>query len=69
MHDNAVDLNLFKVFLSVYQHRSITVAADVLGLTQPGVSGVLKRLQQQLGVQLFIRSGRGIAPPLIKLTS
>lgn len=62
MHDNAVDLNLFKVFLSVYQHRSITVAADVLGLTQPGVSGVLKRLQQQLGVQLFIRSGRGIAP-------
>ncbi len=60
--DNNIDLNLLKVFLSVYQHRSITVAAEVLGLTQPGVSGVLKRLQQQLGIQLFIRSGRGIAP-------
>ncbi|MEF1173036.1 LysR family transcriptional regulator [Vibrio sinaloensis] len=62
MNDAPIDLNLFKVFLNVYQHRSITVAADVMGLTQPGVSGVLKRLQQQLGVQLFIRSGRGIAP-------
>ncbi|MCG9726471.1 LysR family transcriptional regulator [Vibrio brasiliensis] len=57
-----IDLNLLKIFISVYQHRSITIAAEALGLTQPGVSGVLKRLQQQLGVQLFVRSGRGIAP-------
>ncbi len=31
-------------------------------MTQPGVSGLLKRLQQQVGSQLFVRSGRGIAP-------
>ncbi|WP_028115102.1 LysR family transcriptional regulator [Ferrimonas senticii] len=55
-----IDLNLLRVFIAVYQHSSITIAAETLGLTQPGVSGVLKRLQQQLGVQLFVRSGRGI---------
>ncbi len=57
-----MDLNLLKVFLAVYRYRSITLAAEEMGMTQPGVSGLLKRLQQQLGVQLFVRSGRGIAP-------
>ncbi|MFA0414427.1 LysR family transcriptional regulator [Vibrio renipiscarius] len=57
-----IDLNLLKVFVVVYRHQSITLAADEMGLTQPGVSGLLKRLQQQVGSQLFVRSGRGIAP-------
>jgi DNA-binding transcriptional LysR family regulator len=56
------DLNLMRVFLTVYRFQSITVAAEVLDLTQPGVSGALKRLQNQLGQQLFVRDGRGIAP-------
>ncbi|WP_261884257.1 LysR family transcriptional regulator [Vibrio pelagius] len=56
------DLNLLRVFSAVYRHQSITLAADEMGMTQPGVSGLLKRLQQQVGCQLFIRSGRGIAP-------
>lgn len=57
-----IDLNLLKVFVVVYRHQSITLAAEEMGLTQPGVSGLLKRLQQQVGSQLFIRSGRGIIP-------
>lgn len=57
-----VDLNLLKVFLSVYDHRSITLTAEELDMTQPGVSGLIKRLQNQLGVELFVRSGRGIVP-------
>ncbi|WP_367989034.1 LysR family transcriptional regulator [Vibrio sp. NTOU-M3] len=59
---NNLDLNLLKVFVAVYRHQSITLAAEQLGLTQPGVSGLLKRLQQQVGSQLFVRAGRGIAP-------
>ncbi len=59
---NHLDLNLLKVFVAVYRHQSITMAAEEMGLTQPGVSGLLKRLQQQVGSQLFVRSGRGIAP-------
>lgn len=57
-----LDLNLLKVFVSVYRHGSITLAAEEMGLTQPGVSGLLKRLQSQVGNPLFVRSGRGIAP-------
>lgn len=57
-----MDLNLLKVFVAVYRHRSITLAAEEIGMTQPGVSGLLKRLHHQLGVQLFVRSGRGIVP-------
>lgn len=59
---NDLDLNLLKVFIAVYRHQSITLAAEEMGMTQPGVSGLLKRLQQQVGSQLFVRSGRGIAP-------
>ncbi|MCL1123006.1 LysR family transcriptional regulator [Shewanella surugensis] len=59
---NKLDLNLLTVFIAVYRHCSITLAAEEMGLTQPGVSGLLKRLQQQVGVELFVRSGRGIVP-------
>ncbi|MGF1768176.1 LysR family transcriptional regulator [Enterovibrio makurazakiensis] len=60
--DSKLDLNLLSVFLDVYRLRSITLAADALNMTQPGVSGALKRLQQQMGVELFVREGRGISP-------
>ncbi len=62
MNASDFDLNLMRVFVTVYRYQSITVAAEVLNLTQPGVSGALKRLQAQLGEQLFVRDGRGIAP-------
>ncbi|WP_070965799.1 LysR family transcriptional regulator [Vibrio sonorensis] len=60
--ENKLDLNLLRVCEAVYRNGSITLAAEEFGLTQPAVSGLLKRLQAQLGIQLFVRSGRGIAP-------
>ena len=60
--EKKLDLKLLEVFLEVFHLRSITQAADALGMTQPGVSGALKRLQQQLGTELFVREGRGISP-------
>ncbi|CAK2650264.1 Transcriptional regulators, LysR family [Vibrio crassostreae] len=57
-----LDLNLLNVFLEVYRLKSITLASESLGMTQPGVSGALKRLQSQLDTDLFIREGRGIIP-------
>jgi len=59
---NNIDLNLLTVFLEVYRFRSITQAAESLDMTQPGVSGALKRLQNKLGTELFVREGRGISP-------
>ncbi|CAH0991239.1 HTH-type transcriptional regulator LeuO [Sinobacterium norvegicum] len=62
MLTNRVDLNLLTTFLEVYRLNSITLAAEALDTTQPTVSGILKRLSEQLGEQLFVREGRGIAP-------
>ncbi|MGR5348968.1 LysR family transcriptional regulator [Vibrio mediterranei] len=57
-----MDLNLLSTFSAVYRHRSITLAAEELNLTQPAVSAALKRLEGVVGKALFVRSGRGIAP-------
>lgn len=55
-----MNLNLFAVFMEVYHHQSITMAAQHLNVTQAAVSGSIKRLSERCGQDLFIRSGRGI---------
>ncbi|MPW37336.1 LysR family transcriptional regulator [Vibrio sp. B1Z05] len=57
-----MDLNLFTTFLSVYKHKSITLASEELDLSQPAVSAALKRLELVVGKALFVREGRGIVP-------
>lgn len=56
------DLNLLRVFISAYQTESVTKAAEQLDLTQSAVSNALARLKEQVGGDLFIRTGRGIKP-------
>ncbi|TMR03848.1 LysR family transcriptional regulator [Actinomadura soli] len=41
---------------------SISKAAARLGLTQPAVSTMLRRVESHLGVQLFVRSPEGVTP-------
>ncbi|GAA4240623.1 LysR family transcriptional regulator [Actinomadura meridiana] len=41
---------------------SISKAAARLGLTQPAVSTMLRRVETHLGVQLFVRSPEGVTP-------
>ncbi len=62
MNEHRGDLNLITVFLEVFRQRSITRAAEALDLTQPAVSAALKRFREQVGTDLFVRDGRGIAP-------
>ncbi|MGR5119873.1 LysR family transcriptional regulator [Vibrio astriarenae] len=57
-----VNWNQFAIFIEVYRLQSISRAAEVLNMSQPGVSNALRRLQAGLGVDLFVRKGRGIAP-------
>lgn len=52
---NTTDLSLF---VQIAQTASITTAAKQAGITTAAASSALKRLEQQLGVQLFIRSTR-----------
>lgn len=44
------------------QHRSILRAAEAANLTQPAASKLLSELEQTLGVTLFERLPRGVAP-------
>lgn len=47
-----------QVFVQVAEWRSFSRAADRLFLSQPAVSGHIKELERDLGVELFERKGR-----------
>jgi DNA-binding transcriptional LysR family regulator len=57
-----VDLNLLVVFDALFDQRSVSRAAERLGVTQPTVSGLLKRLRHTFSDQLFLRTSHGILP-------
>jgi DNA-binding transcriptional LysR family regulator len=57
-----IDLNLLLVFNQLLLDRSVSVAAEKLGLTQPAVSNALKRLRAVLKDELFLRTSRGMEP-------
>lgn len=61
-HVISFDLNLIKVFLAIWDLRSLTAAGDRLGLTQPAVSHALKRLRDQFSDPLFTRAGNEMSP-------
>lgn len=56
-----VTLNQLRAFLEAARHGSITAAAGVLGLSQASVSELVKRLEDEHDVQLFIRGRRRLA--------
>jgi DNA-binding transcriptional LysR family regulator len=57
-----IDLNLLRVFDTLIEMRSVTRAADRLGLTQSAVSHALGRLRHALDDPLFVRSAQGLQP-------
>ena len=57
-----VDLNLLVAFDALFDEHNVTRAADRLALTQPTVSGMLKRLRDVFGDDLFVRTSHGIIP-------
>ena len=59
-----VDLNLLKTFEALHDESSASRAALRLGVTQSAISAGLRRLRELYGDQLFIRTGRGLAPTL-----
>lgn len=59
---NTFDLNLLRVFEALGRHRSVSIAADRLGLSQPAVSNALNRLRELLDDPLFVRTRQGMEP-------
>lgn len=55
-----VSLRQLRAFLAVAELESFTAAAERLHLTQAALSGVVKELEQQLGVRLLDRTTRKV---------
>lgn len=53
-----MDLIDLKVFAAVVEQKTTTKAAKTLGMTQPGVSKHLSRLEEGVGGKLFKREGK-----------
>ncbi|MGP1395442.1 MAG: LysR family transcriptional regulator [Inquilinaceae bacterium] len=49
-------------FLTVIETGSFSAAAQVLGLTQPGLSKSIRGIENHYGVKLFDRVARGVRP-------
>ena len=54
------DWNLARAFLVTAEEGSLSAAARALGLTQPTLSRQVAGLEEELGVALFERVGRGL---------
>jgi len=52
------------LFIAVYEHSNMRRAAIALNMTQPPLSYAIKQLEEDLQVQLFIRSKKGVEPTL-----
>ena len=58
------DFNLYKIFLTLYELKSISKTASKLYVSQPAISYSLKELEAQLGYNLFYRNSKGIEPTM-----
>ncbi|MET0238893.1 MAG: LysR substrate-binding domain-containing protein [Sphingobium sp.] len=61
------DLNLLPIFIALMEERSVTRAAERMGMTQPALSNALSRLRAMLQDPLFVRERYGIQPTPIAL--
>ncbi|MGD8430845.1 MAG: LysR family transcriptional regulator [Ectothiorhodospiraceae bacterium] len=55
-----MDIRQLRYFLAIAEARSITGAAERLGVAQSALSQQLRRLEQALDTRLLVRSSRGV---------
>lgn len=55
-----VDLELYRVFYVVAKNKHMTRASEELHISQPAISQSIKKLEEQLGGTLFLRSNKGM---------
>lgn len=55
-------INKWRVFVTAVDSGSISKASEQLGYTPSGISQMLSSLEDEIGLQLLIRSSKGVAP-------
>lgn len=57
-----LSLQQVRCFCAALELGSFTAAADSLRVSQPAVAEQIRKLEQALGADLFVRAGRGVVP-------
>ena len=57
-----MDLRALRYFIEVVRHRNFTRAAEVLHVTQPTLSKMIRQLEDELQSELLVRGSRGVWP-------
>lgn len=57
----SVNLNLLVPLLALLEERSVTRAADAVGISQPAMSHALRRMRRLLGDELVVRQGSAMS--------
>ena len=60
IRENDMDMNLLKVFVSVANKKSISLASTELKCAQSNVTSRIKQLEKILGLELFYRVPKGV---------
>ncbi len=55
-----INLEYYKVFITIAKNKNITKAANELNISQPAISKTLKTMEGQIGKKLFIRENKGV---------
>lgn len=55
-----MDIRHLQYFLEVARCKSFTKASEILHITQPTISKMIRNIEEELGVELFDRSGRRV---------
>jgi DNA-binding transcriptional LysR family regulator len=55
-----IDLELYRVFYVVAKNKHMTRASEELHISQPAISQSIKKLEDQIGGTLFLRSNKGM---------
>lgn len=58
-----IDVRLLVTFDEIHKHKSLTMAANALGLTQSAISRSLQRLRQQFGARCSYANPKGWSLP------
>lgn len=55
-----INFEYYKIFYMIAKNKNITKAAKELNISQPAISRMLKTMEEQMNIKLFIRKTKGV---------